>query len=198
MKISRKKRAARLTSNIVNPFSVSLAMIILLSFASASDTFEALKWTLISIALSILPVFAVIIYLVRNNRLEGIFIKARKQRNKIYLLASVCAVVGNVIFISFEAPLVLVATFIAGLSAVVIFMGVNLLWKISLHAALIAASVTLLVILYGPTAIVTAVLLPLIAWARLKLGCHSLAQVVVGALLSSLIVAIVFYLFGLV
>ena len=181
---------------------MSVVIILLLSFeASLREGLgvpDALKWALIVVVVTILPVFLVTTYLVRNKRIDSLFIDVRKQRTKIYLLASVCAVVGNVIFISFEAPLVLVATFIAGLSAVVIFMGVNLLWKISIHTALIAASVTLLVILYGPTAIVTAVLLPLIAWARLKLGYHSLAQVVVGALLSSLIVAIVFYLFGLV
>ena len=196
------KRIANLTSNILSPFLVSFVVILLLSFEASLreglGVLDALKWALIVVVVAILPVFLVTIYLVRNKKIDSLFIGVRKQRTKIYLLASVCAVVGNVIFIYFEAPLALVATFIAGLSAVVIFMGVNLLWKISLHTALIAASVTLLVILYGPTAIVTAVLLPLIAWARLKLGYHSLAQVAAGALLSSLIVAIVFYLFGLV
>ena len=197
MKISWKKRAARLTSNIVNPFSVSFAMIISLSFASTSSTFEALKWTLISIALGILPVFAVLIYLVRNHRLEGIFIKARKQRNKIYLLACACAAVSCLVLFYLGAPVVLVASFVAGLAAIVIFMFINLWWKISVHTAFATASVTVLIVLYGSIGLVTAALIPPIAWSRIELEHHSPAQVAMGALLAALIVVVVFSLFGL-
>ena len=193
-----KKQVATLTSNILNPYLVSLAVILLLSFESTSSVLEAIKWSLILIALSILPVFSVIVYLVRNDRLEGLFINVRKQRTKIYLLAGVCAGVGCVILPYLGAPKMLVATFIAGLSATVIFMAINLIWKISLHTAIIAASVTVLVILYGSIAAVTVVLPPLIAWARIESEHHSLAQVTAGALLAALIVVAVFYPFGLV
>ncbi|MFC2001685.1 hypothetical protein ACFLUZ_04170 [Chloroflexota bacterium] len=197
MQINWKKRVAKLTSNIVNPFSVSLVMIILLSFRSASSIADALRWLLVSIAFSILPVFSVIILLVRNRKLEGIFIKARRQRNKIYLLASVCSAVGCVVLYYLGAPRELIAAFVAGLSAIVIFMFINLLWKISVHTAFVTASVTVLIILYGPIGALAAVLLPLIAWSRIELEHHSPAQAAIGALLAALIVVVVFYLFGL-
>jgi len=193
-----RRQIAKLTSNILNPFLVSVAVIILLSFKSTSSTFDALKWSLILIALSVLPVFSVIVYLVRNQKLEGIFISARRQRKKIYLLASVCAVVGCIILLYLGAPLVLVATFVAGLSAIIVFMCINLLWKISLHTAFVAASVTVFIVLYGSIGTVTAVLLPPIAWSRIELEHHSITQVATGALLAALIVVVVFYLFGLI
>ena len=193
-----RERIANLTSNILNPFLVSLVLILLLSFKSTSSALDAVKWSLISIAVSILPVFGVIIYLVRSQKLESAFINVRKQRTKIYLLAGVCAGIGCIILPYLEAPKELMATFVAGLSAVVVFMCVNLLWKISLHTALVTASVTVLIILYGSIAAVTVVLVPLIAWSRIELKHHSLAQVTAGALLAALIVVVVFYLFGLV
>jgi len=193
-----RRQIANLTSNILNPFLVSLVVILLLSFESTSSTFDALKWSLILIAVSILPVFLIIVYLVHNQKLEGIFVSPRRQRNKIYLLASVCAVVSCIILLYLGAPLVLVATFVAGLSAILIFTCINLLWKISLHTAFIAASVTVLIILYGSIGTVTAVLLPPIAWARIEMEHHSLAQVAAGATLAALIVVVVFYLFGLI
>ena len=193
-----RKRISNLTSNILNPYLVSLVLILLLSFKSTSSILDAVKWSLILIALSILPVFSVITYLVRSQRVEGPFIKIRKQRTKIYLLAGVCAGVAYIILHCFGAPPTLVATCVAGLSAVVIFMGINLWWKISLHTAFVTASVTVLIILYGSIAAATVVLVPLIAWARIELGRHSLAQVATGALLSALIVFVVFHLFGLV
>ena len=193
-----RERIASLTSNILNPFLVSLVLILLLSFKSTSSALDAVKWSLISIAASILPVFLFIIYLVRKQKLESPFINVRKQRTKIYLLAGVFAGVGCIIFPYLEAPPTLRATFVAGLSAVVVFMCVNLLWKISLHTAFVTASVTVLIILYGSMAAVTVVLVPLIAWSRIELKHHSLAQVAAGALLAALIVVVVFYLFGLV
>ncbi len=193
-----RKRIANLTSNILNPFLVSLIIILLLSFKSTSSTPDALKWSLISVALSVLPVFLVITYLVRNGKLDGIFIRVRGQRSKIYWLAGACASLGCVTLHYLGAPLILVATFVAGLSAIVIFMCINFLWKISLHTAFIAGSVTVLVILYGWIAAVTVLLIPLMSWARIELKHHSLAQVAAGALLAALIVVVVFYLFGLV
>ncbi len=193
-----RKRIANLTSNILNPFLVSLVLILLLSFRSTSSALDAVRWSLILIAISILPVFLVITYLVRSRRLEGPFVNIRKQRTKVYLLAGICAGIGCIILHYLEAPKELTATFVAGLSAVVVFMCINLLWKISLHTAFVTASVTALIILYGPIAAVTVVLVPLIAWSRIKLKHHSLAQVATGALLAALIVVVVFYLFGLV
>jgi len=193
-----RKRIANLTSNILNPFLVSIILILLLSLKSTSSVLDAVKWLLISIAVSILPVFGVIIYLVRSQKVENVFINVRKQRTKLYLLASVCAGVGCISLPYLEAPLTLIATFVAGLSAVVVFMCINFLWKISLHTALITASVAILIILYGSIAAITVVLVPLIAWARIELKQHSLAQAAAGALLATLVVVIVFYLFGLV
>ena len=193
-----RERIANLASNILNPFLVSLVLILLLSFKSTSSALDAVKWSLISVAASILPVFGVIVYLVRSHKLESIFINVRKQRTKLYLLAAVCAGVGCVILYYLEAPKELVATFVVGLSAIMVFMCVNFLWKISLHTALITASVIILIILYGSIAAVTVALVPLIGWSRIELKHHSLAQVSAGVLLAAVIVVVTFYLFGLV
>ena len=91
-----------------------------------------------------------------------------------------------------------IAAFVVALSTILIFMVINLWWKISLHTALVAALATVMVILYGFMGAISLVLLPLIAWARLELNHHSLAQVTCGALLAALVVAVEFYFFGLV
>ena len=197
MQTETKKRIANLTSNILNPFLVSLMIIWLLSLASAASTLDALKWTLIAMALSVLPVFLVVIYLVRTGRLDAVFTIMREQRTKIYLLAGVGAIIGFIVLAYLEAPPILVAGFAAGLVTAVIFMCINLWWKISLHTAFVAGSATALVILYGWVAAVTVALVPLTAWARVELKHHSLAQATTGALLAALIVIVVFSLIPL-
>lgn len=193
-----RKRIAGLTSNILNPFLVSLIIIVLLSFESASGISDALKWSFILAAISILPVFLAAVYLLRKGRLDGIFTAVRKQRTAIYVLSGVCAAVGYIILLFSKAPLMLRAAFATGLSGVVTFTVINLWWKISLHTALVAALVTVMVILYGWIATAGVVLVLLIAWARLALKQHSLAQVVAGAVLAALITVAAFYLFGFV
>jgi len=193
-----RERIANLTSNTLNPFVISLVLILLFSFRSTSSALDVVKWSLISVAVSLLPVLFVVIYLVRNQKLEGLFIITRRQRTKIYLLAGVCAGIDCIILANLGAPKELMAAFIAGFSAVIVFTGINLLWKISIHTAFVTASVTALIILYGAIAAIAVVLVPLMAWSRIELKRHSPAQVAAGALLAALIVVVVFYLFGLV
>lgn len=199
MLIETRKRIANLISNILNPFLVSLILILLLSFKATSNgelnVLDALRWSLILTAFSVVPVYLAIIYLVRSGRLDNVFTNVRRQRTKIYLLAGGWAAAGCVVLLYLKAPPGLMAVSVAGLSTAIIFMCINLWWKISLHTAFIAASVTLLVILYGWVAMVAIVLIPLMFWARMELKRHSLAQVAAGALLSTLIVAVVFRIF---
>lgn len=192
------KRIANLTSIIFSPFLVGLALILLVSFESTASILDAIKWALILIALSILPIYLVVVYLVRINKLDGILISIRQQRSKIYILAAILTGIGCIILFYLNAPLIMLALFVAGFFGTAIFMGINLWWKISLHSAFIAASVTLLVILYGFMAAVAIVLIPLVAWSRLELESHSPAQLVAGALLAIPILPAVFYFFGLI
>lgn len=193
MQTEMRKRIANLISSILNPFLVGMVILLLLSFYSASSTLDALKWALVSIAVSLLPVYLAIIYLVRSGRLDVMFTDVRGKRTKIYLLAGLWAAVGYITLTYLGAPSIMVAAFIAGLVTIAVFTGINLWWKISLHTAFVAASVTVLVMLYGWIAVVTVALIPLTAWARVELKHHSLAQAAGGALLAALIVVAVFY-----
>ena len=192
-----KRQLASLTSGVLNPFLVSVVVILLLSFESASSVSDAVKWLLIFVTVSILPVFLVIIYLAHNDKLEGIFINVRGERHKIYLLAVCSIVAGCILLLNLGAPMVLVASLVAGLSAVFVFMCINLLWKISIRTAFMAASVAVLTIVYGSVGVLAVMLVPPVAWARIEMKHHSLAQTIAGALLAVLIVVVVFRLFGL-
>ena len=108
-------------------------------------------------------------------------------------MGCLCASVSCITLAYLRAPSILVAAFATGLSTALIFTLINLWWKISLHTALVAASATVLVMLYGWAAAATVALVPLTAWARIELEYHSLTQVATGALLAALIVVVMFY-----
>ncbi|MFC2010652.1 hypothetical protein ACFLUL_03625 [Chloroflexota bacterium] len=188
-----KQRIAGLTSIILNPFLISLTLILLFSFTSTPSTSEAIKWVLISMAVSILPVSVIVIYLLRHGTLDTFFINVRQQRTRIYLLGCLCAITGCFILSYLQAPQVLVAGFTVALLTTIMFMLINLWWKISVHTGFIAASSVVLVMMYGWVAAATIALVPLTAWARIELKYHSLAQAVSGAVLATLIAVAVYY-----
>jgi membrane-associated phospholipid phosphatase len=195
MRLDTKKWIANLISDILNPIVLGLVLIVLFSFAVASGTLEAIKWSLILITVSILPVYLILFYMVRKGKIDNIFTVVREQRTMIYMVGGICAVAACLVLILLEAPPELVAAAVAGLSAAVIYLCVNLWWKISLHTAFVSASVVLLVILYGWVAMASIVLLPLMFWSRVELKRHSPSQVVAGAILAALIISVVFYVF---
>lgn len=192
-----RERLARLISNILNPFLLSFIVIILLAVESTVSASEALKWALISIALSVLPIFVVVVLLVRQKKLEGIFANPRHQRNGIYILASALGAIGCGLMWYLNAPELLSVTFTAGLVAIVVFMVINRFWKISLHTAFMTASVTIIAIVYGAAGVLAILLLPAVAWSRIQLNQHSPTQVITGALLSAVILLVMFWGFGI-
>ena len=196
--IEMRKRIAKLVSNILNPFLMGMILILSASFSGGLNTRESIKWALILIALNVLPVFLFIVWLVRHNKLDGIFINIRKQRLKIYLLGIALVGASCIILLCFETPPMLLALFVAFFSVGVVFMCINNWWKVSVHTASTASAVTALLIIYGLRAMIFLMLVPLVAWARVELGNHSLSQVVAGALLAPSMLVAEVHLFGLV
>jgi len=193
-----KRQIAELTSNVFSPFLIGLLLVLLISFEATNTLHEAIKWSLLLTAINILPVFIFAFYLARHNKVESIFINIRKQRTSIYALGIILAGVSCIILLSLKAPLMLLALSVTSFSINVIFMCINLRWKISIHTAFITAAVTLLFLLYGFRSTASLALVPLVGWARIESEHHSVAQVVAGALLAPAILVVVFHLFGLI
>lgn len=188
--------SARLVSNTLNPFLVSFTVIAVLAFESTAGTADAFKWLAIAVVISVLPVLTFVIYMVRTKKLDGIFINPRKQRNRIYPLAALLGVVGAVVMYVADAPEILFVTFVTGLAAVVMFMTINLWWKISLHTGFIAAAAAIIIMVFDVKTSWIALAVPLVGWARLELKLHTWQQVTAGAVLAAAVTVIFFQAFG--
>jgi len=191
-------RTARLVSYVLNPFLVTFVIIVLLALESSpGDLAASAGWAAALLVLSVLPVFFVVVYMVRRRKLESIISASRRQRTGIYILSSALGAIGCLVLWAVGAPQLLLTSFVAGFLAVLVFMVINLFWKISVHTGFVAAATTILVIVYGANGGLTLLLVPLIAWARIRLAAHSPAQVAAGALLSGGLVTLVFWLHGM-
>jgi hypothetical protein len=101
-----------------------------------------------------------------------------------------------------ECPLVLsqlcalLATVVAALISLAFAIAITqfLRFKISLHMASSAGAVTVCVLLFGPWLLLLTPLIPLIGWARWKVGAHTVLQACAGTILAILSTLIIFWL----
>jgi membrane-associated phospholipid phosphatase len=193
-----RERTAQLISNVFNPFCITVVIIVLLSFKNGASVAEAFKWAAISLVISVLPVLVAVTWLVRRKRLDAFYDNTRKQRYGVYIMASVLGAIGCGVMWGLNAPELLAVTFTAGFAELVVFMGINFYWKISLHMAFVAGAATILCLVYGVVAVWTLIFLPMVAWARIQLKQHSITQVTTGAILAAVIVVAIFAGFGLI
>ncbi len=193
-----RQRIAHLVSNLFNPFLIAFITIVLIILDTSSSITDGLKWAAMALVLSVLPVFAYLVYQLRRKKLDSVFPESQGQRKKIYLTASVTAAVGCGVMWLVKAPELLAVSFTAGLVAIVVFMGINFYWKISLHAAFISAAAMILTVMYGTRAVWVFVFLVPVTWARLELKMHTLAQMIAGIVLSAGIITGVLWGFGIV
>jgi membrane-associated phospholipid phosphatase len=192
------EKIARVISNVLNPYIICFVTVVFVVAHTSNSFLNALKWSAIALVFSLFPVFSFILVQVQRKKLKTIFPEGQNQRKVIYALASSFSAVGYVIMLGFNAPHLLVVSFLSGMITVIVFMLINLYWKISLHTAFISAAAVVLLILYGGRAVWLFTLLPVIGWSRLKLKQHTLAQVIAGAVLSAGIISGMYWGLGVI
>jgi len=129
---------------------------------------------------------------VRRGQLSDIHIVDREQRH-IPLLASILSVaLGLVLLYVLPAAGEVRALTVAMLAGLVATAAVTRVWKVSIHTAV----ATGFAVVYGTTFGVLGWLAVLpaaaIAWSRVRLGDHTLTQVLGGALLGAIVTATVY------
>ena len=159
-------------------------------------TTVAWQWTIFYLVLTILAPCLYIIWLVQRGAVSDFHLPQRKERLRPLLFSLGAAVIVWVVFHRVQVPagLKMLAS-VNGLQAI-LFLLITLRWKISLHCAAAAILAELLLIYFGPMAAPFAMSVPLIAWSRLYLRRHTLAQTIAGASLGIVILTLTLFIYG--
>ncbi len=172
-------RAARLFTNVLNPFFVFTALYALVAISEASVP-QATFYLAVELAAA--AFVAGYVFLLRRRRKVGDFwISGRRQRlvPALVLLSAFVALLGALTLLG--APDTLFYTTLSmGLTSAAV-AATTLVWKASAHSAVAGhATVTGLLIL-GPPGLLFALVLPAVLWARVAAGDHTPAQALLGA-----------------
>ena len=192
------KFLARFISFIANPIFIILPIPYYLVHRVTGNTLYALQWTLFS-ALFMAIVGGFVWINVKRGRFSDLDVSKREQRPLLFLACLVISLWYMVGLILLKGPLVLFFLTASIIFSLIVISFINTEIKASIHVATISAVLTALSIMQGGVNLPILSLIPIIAWARMKIHRHTLSETVVGGvtgcLLTVLIYVIMRYIF---
>jgi len=189
-------------SRVMNPFLLSVVVLLLVTYVGSNDLRVFLGWVLIVLFFVVgVPLTYIYIKSPRTGsgakQIQHPLVFFREHRREISVIGIISALPCILLLIFLEAPSLLVATLVALLGTSLAVGLVNMFYRASYHLALVTIVVIVAVLIWGQTFPFVLAAIPLVGWARYSLEQHSPSQLAAGFGLSVVIGAATLYSFGL-
>ncbi len=188
------KNLARFISLLSSPLVLFLPTPFILVFKETGNIFYSLKWTFFSYIFLFSVIFFVLL-----GMLVGFFsdydVSKKEERPKLFAFVGIITFLylGSLILLS--GPKVLYLVIFGIILGVFTISLVNNWIKASIHTATVSAFTLSLVILFGYMFIPALLLIPAMAWARVKIKKHTPLETLAGGFLG-VILTIIVYMIG--
>lgn len=191
---TRADRFAEVVSYIFHPLLVVIPTLVIAMIRLGSTLWQAVFWTVLSIAIVNLPMALLLFWGVRSGKYSDASVSMSEQRNSIYAIGGACLVILLAVLILGKAPLVIIACLISAVIATALGYWINRYTKLSLHSAAMAGCIAVLFWTAPFIGVIMAVFAPLVGWARIHLKHHTPVQILIGWIVSMICVFVVFRL----
>ena len=186
---SPTQHAARLLTNVLNPFSIFTALYAFLAFTEAATGFQAILYVAVELVAAAF-VAGYVLLLRRGGRVGDFWISARSQRTTPALVLLAAFVVLLAALVLLHVPGALLRTTLSmGLASAAV-AAVTLLWKASAHAAVAGHAAIAGLLVLGLPGLLFLFVLPAVLWSRVAAGAHTLPQALAGAGVGTMFAAI--------
>jgi hypothetical protein len=176
------ERTARLVSRFLGPNYVAIPLVLALGLADPVSPLKGLLWSLTVGVVAILIPVLILRREIRLGKISDWHISDRRERLQAVPVVTtiVASGVPSLLLYALHGPRLLLAACLSGATLMVFNLLVTMGWKISQHVSGIAVSMTLITAVLGIAVAPTLLLIPLVAWARVKVGAHTVMQTVAG------------------
>lgn len=188
---------ARMISICFEPFTISFVALFVVVSNLNLNLESKILWFLAEAFLSGLPPLLILIYEKKTGKITSWFIRNRLERRDVQIAWFVGSALFLILALFLQAPRLLLALSATMFLLSLVITVVTNYWKISVHMVGVSLFVLILLLVYSANFLWLALLIPLVGWARIKLGAHTLTQVTVGSFVTVLITYLVFNHFGL-
>ncbi|MBP6882536.1 MAG: phosphatase PAP2 family protein [Candidatus Levybacteria bacterium] len=171
---------ARIISLIFNPVFLLIPTPYLLVLRSTGDASQAMTWTLISMFFVMLIGICLGIG-VRKGYFTDFDVSRREERPLLFLFVMLVGALYFVSLLYLDAPVVLFILLACIFASVLLLSFINTKIKASIHVATISAFVITLGLLYGPKYLFLILIVPIVAWSRVKIKRHTVREIIAGA-----------------
>ncbi len=182
---------ANLVSNVLNPPLISVLGIFLM--AGFLGTPDAWRWAILFVILVVIVPTLYVYWLLKRGKIESFHIPNRQNRKGVYLVIILSNVVGVVVMLVLGAPFLLLAFGIMGVMQSTLLFLINMYWKISGHTTAISGLSVFIVAALGWSMYPVLMIVPLVAWARIRTHSHSFWQTVAGVMTGSFFILITWF-----
>jgi hypothetical protein len=179
-------------SHLANPLILLVLGILLSAWTVATPA--TWGWAAVCCVLIGVAPAGYIVWLVSRGEVTDLHLHVREQRMRPYLVAQATSLTAWLVLLFGDAPPLLTALMAAICVQNALLWAVTLRWQISAHSAAAAGLAVLALGLLGSAAAPVAIGVPLIAWARIRLRRHTLAQTIAGAALGAAVLASMLFL----
>lgn len=184
-------RIARIISDVLSPIVALPACTFVVSIHDSTTWLSGLTHGAIAVFFAVAFPYAVLLSWVRSGRLADREVRDRAQRPAIMLITLASVSLGLAALWFLHVPRDLFAHMAAMVAGLALTLAVTSRWKISLHTACLAGAIASVFILVTPWVAVSTALLAPLAWTRMLLKHHSLAQTCAGVALGGTVAAVV-------
>jgi membrane-associated phospholipid phosphatase len=197
---ARQRSAAELCTYLLEPKNWLAITLLALGWRAApaagpsgpADRAEGIGWGLLATLFAAVIPTLFIAYGIRRGRWSDRNVGARKARLIVLAFITLSVAVGWGLLVVLRAPRVLAGYLAFMLGSVALLALVTTVWKISIHCAVAAGSVTVLAYAYGPAVLAGFALVAVVGWARVAMTDHTISQVLAGAVVGAAVAALAY------
>lgn len=184
-------QAARRITDGLDPKNVITAVSVLTGLAQVRPL-VGLLWGIEAIVFAAVIPIAYIKYGIRSGKWADRHVGNRQRRLLLIpvIMASVGAGIGGMLWLN--APQEMLALVVAMLATLTVLLPVTAFWKISVHTSVAAGSLAILACAYGPMVWLAVPVVAVIAWSRVTLRAHTLAQTIAGSVAGAVVAGAAF------
>jgi len=175
------QKIARIISTIFIPPTFSMVSFIFLALRFEANTNQKIYVILIAMVFAFILQIASFIYFYKKKLISDIDAKTKEERTLPYLLSIVIFIIGFILLLICSASNISIAFWFCYISNTFLVIFINRYLKISIHAMGVSGPLALFSFILGFIVLLFLPILIAVGWSRVKLKCHSLTEVVVGA-----------------
>ncbi len=177
------QKLARFISTLFVPPSFTILIFIYFAFKLENNSSKQIVLLAVTLIFGFALHIALFVMLKKNGKLVNYDATIKEERTTPFLISCVFYIIGLVILITSRINIISIAFWFCYISNVLIVIIINKFWKISVHSLGAGGSLAALCFAAGPVGFIFIFIPLLVGWSRVKLKCHTVSQVLAGAVL---------------